>query len=183
MRVDGGISAVRADGATSALAKVFDEHFDEVFRYVSRRIGSAAGEDVAAEVFAIAASRLDAYDAARGTVLAWLVGIASNLLRRHHRREEIHLRAMAKLAPPAASESPEEVAIAAQDRTIAKALLTLSPDDRTIVYLVDAIGLTYRETAAALGLPVGTVQSRLFRARRKLRPQLAESAPDLTVRD
>ena len=72
---------------------------------------------------------------------------------------------------PEARDEDVERALVRRD-AIDRALATLSPDLRLVITLRDVEGLDYREIAAALGVPIGTVESRLFRARQRLRPLL-----------
>jgi RNA polymerase sigma-70 factor (ECF subfamily) len=145
--------------------QIFERHFDAVYRYLARRVGADIGADLASETFVRAFEGRRRYDARRGEVRGWLFGIASNLLRRHYRDEERRLRAFAQLPSPA-SERPE------LDGRVAASLAALPPDERDVLLLFAWADLRYEEIAAALDAPVGTVRSRLHRARKRLREQL-----------
>ncbi|WP_205695459.1 RNA polymerase sigma factor [Conexibacter sp. SYSU D00693] len=160
----------------SAFAEVFDEHFDAVHRYLHRRAGDAA-EDLAAETFERALRAFGTFDARRGPVRAWLFGIATNVVAAHRRAEGRRLRAYAREAGrrPAADDVPDVgagVDAARQARRAAEALRALSPEDRDVLLLVAWADLRYDEVASALGVPVGTVRSRLHRARAAVRDHL-----------
>lgn len=156
---------------------VFDRHFRDVHGYVARRLGRDVADDVAAETF-LTAFRLDArFDASRGDRLAWLYGIATNLMRRHRRGEVRAYRAMARLDPDTSVASHEDrvaTRVSAQDLrgALARALAGLSAGDRDVLLLIALAGLTYEQVAEALGISYGTVCSRLNRARRKVRAAL-----------
>jgi RNA polymerase sigma factor (sigma-70 family) len=162
-------------------AGLFDRHALAIHRYVARRLGRDAADDVVAEVFLVAFQRRGDYDLTQADARPWLYGIATNLIRRH-RRDEIRLfRAIARSpanppAEPIADQVTGRVAAVAMRRSLAAALAELSGSQRDVLLLV-ASGLSVQETAAALGVPAGTVASRLARARRKVRAALGEASP------
>ncbi|MDX6579082.1 MAG: hypothetical protein QOJ47_631, partial [Gaiellales bacterium] len=85
-------AAVRAScDEPRAFSSVFERHFDDVRRYLVRRVGSALGDELASETFARAFDGRRRFDAERGVVRAWLFGIAANLLRHRARSEERRL--------------------------------------------------------------------------------------------
>jgi RNA polymerase sigma-70 factor (ECF subfamily) len=149
-----------------AFRMIFDRHYDRVHRYAVSRVGGA-GEDIAADTFVIAFQRRRRYDSQHLHAAPWLLGIATNLIRRAHRNERRRLRTLAALhaeRPPAAPEPAD-----GSPSAIAHVLLRLHRRDRDVL-LLHAIGeLSYAEIAAALGIPEGTVRSRLNRARRVLK--------------
>jgi RNA polymerase sigma factor (sigma-70 family) len=156
---------------------VFDRHFRDVHGYVARRLGRDVADDVAAETFLTAFRRGDRFDAAKGDRLAWLYGIATNLIRRHRRTEVRAYRAMARLEPPAPVANHDDrvvTRVSAENLRgpLASALAALSTGDRDVLLLVGLVGLTYDQVAEALGISYGTVCSRLNRARRKVRAAL-----------
>ena len=145
---------------------IFERHFGVIFRYLRRRCGAAA-EDLAAETFARAFAGRAGYDVARGDARPWLFGIATNVLRAHHRD---------LVVPGVLGERAEEIdadarldAVTALAR-VADALRALPTGQREVLLLVAVAELTYEETAEALGVPVGTVRSRMARARAALNP-------------
>jgi RNA polymerase sigma-70 factor, ECF subfamily len=150
----------------------FDEAFATEFaplhRYLARRVGAAAADELAAETFTVALRRWDRLDPER-PVRPWLYGIAANLMRHHWRKERRMLRASARTGvdPVVAVDEPAE-----DTRELAAALAELRPDEREILLLHAWAELTDTEIAAALGIPTGTVKSRLSRAREKLRNRL-----------
>lgn len=164
-------------------AVLFDRHADTVHRYAARRLGPEAAEDLMAETFTTAFQRRHTYDRERADARPWLFGIATNLVSRHRRAEARRFKALSRL--PLAVEHEEPVADRAVARAgatgvrreLAAALSGLSARHRDVVLLVAWAGLDYEEVAQALGVPVGTVRSRLHRARGRLREALGGSDP------
>jgi len=148
----------------------FAEEFASLHRYLARRVGASAADELAAETFAVAFRSWDKLDPAR-PVRPWLYGIAANVMRHHWRKERRMLRAYARTGvdPVFAEDEPDGVS-----RDLADALADLRRDEREILLLTAWAELTDVEIAAALGLPLGTVKSRLSRAREKLRNRLRD---------
>ena len=153
----------------AAFGEVFDRHARVVHAYLSRRLGPERADDATADTFRIAFERRATFDTDRGQVRPWLLGIATNLVRRQSRDEERRLRALGRLAAPGAT--PEPALPAAPE--VGAALASLEPGDRDVLLLVAWEDLSYEQVAQALAIPVGTVRSRLHRARRLLRGALA----------
>jgi RNA polymerase sigma-70 factor, ECF subfamily len=153
-----------------AFAEIFERHFDPIYGFIARRVGEDLATDIASDVFLTAFERRSRFDTARSDALPWLYGIAANKLRRHRRSEARRLRALAK-ANPAAEEAPDPQT-AAIEPLVASALLSLQLADREVLLLFTWAELSYEEIAEALTIPVGTVRSRLHRARRLLRTTL-----------
>lgn len=165
-----------------AFAAIFDRHATEIHRYASRRLGAALAEDVVGDTFLAAFRRRDRYDTAYLDARPWLFGIATNMIGRHRQAEVRFYRALARTGVDPAIESPADdvvskVVAAGQRRTIAAALARLSPADRHTLLLVDWAELSYDQAAVALQVPIGTVRSRLNRARRKVREALGGVNP------
>ncbi|SEG79808.1 RNA polymerase sigma-70 factor, ECF subfamily [Nonomuraea solani] len=168
------------DGAVAdpeRFATVFDAHYEEIRRYVGRRLDLDIAEDLAAETFLIAFRRRGSFDATKGGVRPWLYGIATNLIGKHRRAEVRRYRALARSGPPAPDDPHDQrvvdrVAAGVGVRKLSAALAGLSRGERDVVLLVAYGELTYDEVAAALGVAYGTVASRLSRARTKLRDAL-----------
>lgn len=157
---------------------VFSRHYEMIRVFLARRIGVQVADDLAAKTFLVAFESRAKYQTCRSDARPWLYGIATNILRRYYRSEQRRFRAMERLGPEAPTLLDEErvaelVDFARMAPTIAAALLGLSKRTRDVVVLVAWEGLTYDETAEALGIRVGTVRSRLFQARRRLRDTLA----------
>lgn len=164
-------------------ATIFERHFNAIYRYLYRRVGAPLADDLAAQTFAEAFARRSRYDAAWPVALPWLYGIASNLLRRHQRTERRQLRAYARLGTDPLS--PDELSplldrLDAQVRgpKLAEALAALKGGDRDVLLLYAWADLSYREIGYALDIPIGTVRSRLNRARQKMRERLGFANED-----
>jgi RNA polymerase sigma-70 factor (ECF subfamily) len=163
-----------------AFAELFDRHADDIHRYAAWRLGADAADDLLAETFAQAFQHRRRYDVARSDARPWLYGIATNLVARHRRSEARRLRALAREAPPAGAEPmADRVAARLSARAacgeVAEALAAMPAKQRDVVLLVAWAELEYEEVAHALGVPLGTVRSRLSRARKKLRRAVTEA--------
>ncbi|WP_433419038.1 RNA polymerase sigma factor [Microtetraspora malaysiensis] len=153
---------------------LFDRYFDILHRYVHMRLGESAADDIAAETFLRAFRSRQRYDVSRPSARAWLYGIASNLVADHRRNEARRYRALARSAEPSdvashADGVVQRVSAAIMQPQLASGLARLSAGDRDVLMLVACAQLSYEEVADALGIPRGTVGSRLNRARKKLR--------------
>ena len=163
-------------------AALFGRHAPRIQRYVVRRLGLDAADDIVAETFLLAFRQRAAYDQAREDALPWLYGIATNLIGRHHRAETRLNRALARTGvdPVIASftdRSDDRVSADAQSRRLGAALAALPAAYRDTLLLVAWCDLSYEETADALGVPTGTVRSRINRARAALRRELGDLNP------
>ena len=156
-----------------SFAALFERHVDGVYRYLSFRVGQDMAEDLTAETFARAFAGRRRYQAERGSVKAWLYGIATNLVRENRRCERRRVKALALTDGGApATDSATQVA---ERLRLAAALASLKPEWRSVVLVIGVGGLNYEETAAALHIPIGTVRSRYSRARTQLITSLADS--------
>lgn len=162
------------------LAGLFDRYARDLLRYCAQRVGSDHAEDAVAETFLVAYEQRHRFDPKRGSLLPWLYGIATNVLRRHRRIELRRLRTLAKAqtggdtaTEPAEQRSAERIDAARQVARVSRALAALPRRQRDVLMLYAVADLEYAEIAAALGIPLGSVQSALFRARRKIRAALA----------
>jgi RNA polymerase sigma factor (sigma-70 family) len=160
------ICASLSDG--EAFLPVVERHLAEISRYLRRRVGRDVADDLTAEVFTTAFARRRSYDLARTSALPWLYGIASNVLRNQRRHDLRELHALAQVAVDwlAPSSDPVDRALrTAIEPTLARALLALTPQERDVLLLFAWGDLGYEEIAEALGVRLGTVKSRLNRAR------------------
>ncbi|GAA4993690.1 RNA polymerase sigma factor [Streptomyces siamensis] len=155
-------------------ARLYDRYAPDIHRYAARRLGDHAADDVTADTFLTAFRVRARYDASRASARPWLYGIAAHLVGKQRRKEVRGLRALARTGQdPVAAGWVEDTADLVADRApLADALAALSAADRHVLLLVAWADLTYQEVAEALGIPVGTVRSRLNRARRKVRAAL-----------
>jgi RNA polymerase sigma factor (sigma-70 family) len=169
-------------------AEVFDRHAAHIHRYVARRLGRDVAGDVVAETFLAAFGKRHGYDLGRPDARPWLYGIATNLVGQHRRDEVRRYRLQLALPPEAIEACPadrvaEHVSAQAVRRPLAAAVADLSAGDRDVLLLVAWEQFSYDEVAAALQIPVGTVRSRLNRARRQVRAALGDTDPTMTVEE
>jgi len=178
---------VASDAATTAtgavvgahdLAGMFSRHGRDLLRYCTRRVGPQLAEDVVAETFLVAHERRDRFDPRRGELLPWLYGIATRLLHRHVRAEVRALRESTRL-PLVEDEAHDEAAAGRVDaqRSVTRlsaVLAGLPRRQRDVLMLFAVAELEYAEIAAALDIPLGSVQSSLHRARAKVRAAMSE---------
>ncbi|WP_141580514.1 RNA polymerase sigma factor [Actinomadura sp. WMMA1423] len=168
-------------------ALLYDRYFDDIHRYLAARLGRENADDLAAETFLIAFRRRKDFDASRGALRPWLYGIATNLASQHRRTERRRLKALGRVRAEDAIDGHEEhvasrVTAEALRPDLVRAMRDLAPGDRDVVFLSVLGGLGYDDIAQALGIPSGTVGSRLNRARKRLRGALG-SAIDSTEED
>jgi RNA polymerase sigma-70 factor (ECF subfamily) len=167
-----------------AFAELFDRYSAMLYRYVSKRLGPEPAEDIVGETFLVAFSRRRSYDPSYPDARPWLFGILTKLLSRHHRTEAARYRALRRAPVDADVESPADrvaagVTAQASRPELASALAALPAKDRDVLLLIAWGDLTYGEVARALGIPIGTVRSRLNRGRRKVRAALGDTNPML----
>jgi RNA polymerase sigma-70 factor (ECF subfamily) len=161
---------------------IFERHADEILRYANARLGPDLAQDVLAETFLAAFGRRGRYDIARADALPWLYGIAIRQIGRHRRAEQRAARALARV--PAETEvgdfgdrSAERVTAEQLRPCLAGVLSGLARRDRELLLLIAWAGLSYEESAQALGMPVSTLRSRLHRIRAKTRRALGGANP------
>ncbi len=172
----------RSYGDPEAFAALFDRYSAMLYRYVSRRLGPEVAEDLVGETFLVAFDRRRRYDLAQQDARPWLFGIVTKLVARHHRSEAARYRALRRSPVGETVESPDDEVAAMVSATavrplLAEALAALPRRDRDALLLFAWGDLSYEEVAQALGIPVGTVRSRLNRARRKVRAALGDANP------
>lgn len=170
-----------------AFAALFERYADDIHRYVARRLGADVADDLMAETFVIAFQRRRRYDPSQPHARPWLYGIATNLVGRHRRTEARRLRALSRVTSLAADEGDDgepladriadKVSAESARAALAGALARLPARHRDVFLVITWGDLDYKEAAQALGIPVGTVRSRLHRARAKLRQALGASHP------
>ena len=174
-------TTARVHVASTVVAGWFDEHVATIHRFAARRIGEHGAWDITGDTFRIALERFDEFDPRRGHERAWLYGIASNLLRRHWRTEERRLRARLRSTTSPDVTGDPLVSVDARidaEREVNRvigAIAGLDPDDRELLILVVWEQLSSSEAARVLGIPAGTVRSRLNRIRTELRHQQGEA--------
>ncbi|MFI6506034.1 RNA polymerase sigma factor [Streptosporangium sp. NPDC050855] len=165
---------VRA-GDPDAFARLFDDYARSVYNHAFRLTGDwSTAEDVVSVTFLEAWRLRGRVDVDGGSLRPWLLGVATNVARNVNRAARRHEGALARLPPGGAvPDIAEEVASRVDDdellASVRVALDALRRPEREVIALCVWAGLGYAEAAEALGVPVGTVRSRLSRARRRLR--------------
>ncbi len=162
----------RPESAGAAeLGRQFDQHGRRILLYLARRTDLQSAEDILGETFVTALVRWDSFDPDRQEPLPWLFGIASNLLHRHWRSQRRAERAMSRIAIPGRLEDDAGERLDARRavQAVVRELDRMRPAVRETVLLHAWAELTYEQIAEATGVPVGTVRSRLNRARAALR--------------
>ncbi|WP_259404823.1 MULTISPECIES: RNA polymerase sigma factor [unclassified Microbispora] len=164
-------------------AALYERYFGEIHRYAAARLGTQVADDLAAETFLVAFRKRDGFDPARGSVRPWLYGIATNLVAQHRRSESRRLEAFQRAPVDRGAVSGHEDRVAARvtaasaQGPLAAGIAGLSDGDRDVLLLVAIAGLSHEEISQTLGIPAGTVGSRLSRVRRKLRGALGGVNP------
>jgi RNA polymerase sigma-70 factor (ECF subfamily) len=169
------------------VAHLFDRYHADVWRYLCRLGGREVADELAGEVFARAWAVRVRYDPERGAARAWLFGIATNLVRQHFRSERRARKAFQRVRSLAATSTSEFDQIDDRDeleqlrqRTF-DAIADCDADDRALIVMAAWEALSYSEIAAALGLPIGTVRSRLARLRARLRSAVDPRGSSVTT--
>jgi len=163
------------DGAWTAL---YGRRSAAIYRYALRMTGrEALAEDVTQEVFVALVSEQHRFDPARGSLVAYLFGMARKQVFRHLGREERYVGGDARPGDEPRDEETPQVLASRTETVLAvrRAVLALPPAFREAVVLCDLQGLSYAEAAAAVGSPLGTLRSRLHRGRQLLVEALREA--------
>ena len=165
----------------ASFGELFDRHATTMFRYFVRRVGPDDADSLLGELFRIAFEKRASFDTERAEARPWLYGIASNLLARHRQGEARRLDATARLvntsvtASDLFSEVDARLDASRRWADVAAAIATLPQGERDTLLLFAWEGMPYDQIAAALDVPVGTVRSRLNRARGRLRELVGAS--------
>jgi RNA polymerase sigma-70 factor (ECF subfamily) len=156
----------------------FDQHKDAIYRFAWRMTGSDAADDIAQDAFLVLWRQPERFDPARGSLRAYLLGVARNLTRKRwrdaHRWEELDEERF--VAQPVDMERRET------SQTVADAVRALPPLQREALVLAEYEQLSLEDIARIVDAEVGTVKSRLHRARENLRRMLAPLKPASAVR-
>jgi RNA polymerase sigma factor (sigma-70 family) len=154
---------------------IFEQYVVEISRFMRRRVPSAAVDDLVAETFIAAFKARGGYDQGRPFALPWLYGIATNIIRHYFRdasrRHQLELK-LDRIEEPTDGGMGEADARFESDRLRAL-LMQIDGKSRDSLMLFACEGLSYEDVAQALGVPLGTVRSRIHRARGQLRELLS----------
>jgi RNA polymerase sigma-70 factor (ECF subfamily) len=162
-------------GDEAAFVALYRKHKDAVYRFALLRTGSGAtAADVTQETFMHLMARPGQYDPARGTLGAWLCGVARNLARRETAGREDATDPDTMDEAPAADLTPLESIL--RDETaeqVRRAVAAIAPHYRDVLILCELSDMSYAEAAHVCGIDIGTVRSRLSRARAQLAERLS----------
>jgi RNA polymerase sigma factor (sigma-70 family) len=176
------VEGLRADDP-SALAALFDRYGDRIYNHCFRHLADwAEAEDATSSVFLEVWRHRRRVRLHHGSALPWLYGVATNVCRNAGRSRRRYLRAVASLPEPAsepdhAEQVTDRLGSEARMRAVLAQIELLPARERDVLGLVAWAGLTYEQAAAALDVPVGTVRSRLSRARARLTDHSEETHP------
>lgn len=177
---DGELWERAREGEPDAFGVLFERHARSVYNYLFRRTADwSLAEDLTSVVFLEAWRRRRDVRLEHDLALPWLLGVATNVLR-NRRRSQWRYRAALERVPRERGEDFADDANARLDderrmRSALRAMSKLSKREQDVVALCGWADLSYEEAAAVLGVPVGTVRSRLSRARARLREPGAAS--------
>lgn len=171
---DAVLFAAVARGELAALGQLFDRHAAATFQFIHKVAPREDVDDVVQETFLRLARLADRFEERGSGGRPFVFGVAHAIVRERRRASARLLRALAGFA---GVESQRTVAPNATARTeVERCLATLSTDKREVLVLTEGMGLSGPEAAEVLGIPVGTVWTRLYHARRELRVKLGADA-------
>jgi RNA polymerase sigma-70 factor (ECF subfamily) len=168
-------------GDEQAFLALYHRHKDAVYRFALMYCGSPAGaSDVTQDTFMHFISRPGQFDPTRGSIGAWLCGVARMLARKHlgEREEATDPAVLADDTAPLPGQVDDDTPLERVLRTeaaeqVRRAVARLAPHYRDVLILCELSGLSYAEAAQVCGIDIGTVRSRLSRARSALAQRLA----------
>jgi RNA polymerase sigma-70 factor (ECF subfamily) len=177
---------VKSDGPAFAL--LFERHSQAVYNHCFRRTASwSSAEDLTSIVWVEVWRRRKDARLHSDSVLPWLLAVANNCLRNFQRSQRRHRKFLAKVRTANIDDFTEDADGRLDDeRRMAEVLAALSGlriEDQEIIALCDWAGLSYAETATVLGVPIGTVRSRLSRAHGRIRASLNIAPADARPTD
>ncbi|MFL6213745.1 MAG: RNA polymerase sigma factor [Blastocatellia bacterium] len=165
-------------GDADAFAALYDRRQSGIYRFALRMSGShAVAEDVTQDVFVALMRNSNGYDSSRGSVAAYLYGMARNRVLKRLARDRSFVSLSGESTDDAASgderfmtsDDPlDELSRNETIEAVRQAILALPPHYREVVVLCNMQEMNYEQAAAIIGCPVGTVRSRLHRARAML---------------
>ncbi|MGH9971756.1 MAG: RNA polymerase sigma factor [Pyrinomonadaceae bacterium] len=191
---EGELLRLMQAGDEEALAALYRQRHGAIFRFALQMCGSRAlAEDITQEVFMVLIRDGNSFDPDRGSLNAFLLGVARNHVLRRLQRERFYVsmegsddEVAANQAPLATAGPLENLSRTEEIESVRKAVLALPERYREVVVLCDLQELSYVEAAEVLGCAVGTVRSRLHRGRAllilKLRPASEEESGSASLK-
>jgi RNA polymerase sigma-70 factor, ECF subfamily len=162
-----------------AFERFYRQHVEAVQRFVARRVDDPhLAADLTADVFVAVIESASSYRRSRGEPVAWLYGIARNVIAGDYRRRAIELRAAARIRGRELVDEDdlaalhERIARESAARALYRELTRLPAGERSVLELVALDGLSVSEAGRALGVGAVAARVRLHRARRRLRSRL-----------
>jgi len=176
------------EGHAAAFGVLFERHASRIYNYCFRRTGDwALAEDLTSATFLLAWRSHRRAPLQAESALPLLYGVATNVLRNQRRSLRRGNEAFARLPPERAEEADfaDAASTRLDDRALMRQLLRLVARlprrEQDAIALCDWSGLSYEDAALALGVPIGTVRSRLARGRARLRELASGSGPEADV--
>ena len=178
-RTDGDLWRCAGDGEAAAFGELFERHAKAVYNHLFRRTGDwSLAEELTSVVFLEAWRRRTAVKIENESALPWLLGVATNVLRNSWRSRRRHRAALERLPRETPMGFSDDADARLDDEEHMRAMLHrlrgLPRREADVLALCVWAELTYEEAAVALEIPIGTVRSRLSRARGHLRARLAD---------
>lgn len=158
-------------GDRCAMQQLYEQCSDNVYGLMVRMVGRQEADDLTQQVFLRMFRKLDQFNG-QSRLETWLYRLATNEALQHIRRSK--RRSTAPLVTEPATDDPDRVGRAEEAELLETAMSRLEPELRAILILKEQQNLPYREIAESIGIPEGTVGSRLNRARKVLREELAK---------
>lgn len=171
--------ALACGGDGAAFRRLFVRHRERLYRHGMRLLGhTAEADDLVAVVFFEAWRNRDRVRVVDGSILPWLLVTGTNTARNLHRSSRRYRAMLDRLPTAERSPDPADLVI---DTVATNALRHLSKNDRQVIILCVIEGFSEREAAETLGVPVGTIKSRLSRARARLAALVVQPPMTFTV--
>ncbi len=164
------------DGDVEAFEKLVESYKHKVFNYCLRMTNNHhVAEDLAQDIFIKVYRRMGTYDGNKSSLSTWIYAISRNTCFNYLRDTTKETHYQLETARLQSTLSPEEEYLLEEEKgRLIMALELLSIEDREVILLIDYLGLKYREVGEIMGLPTGTVKSRLHGIRIKLKKSLGE---------
>jgi RNA polymerase sigma factor (sigma-70 family) len=171
-------------GEPDAFGILFERHSRVVYNSLFRRTADwALAEDLTSVVFLEAWRKRENVRLEGELALPWLLGVATNVLRNRRRSQWRHRAALQRIPPERGSDFADDADARLDDerrmRAVLRSLGALPKREQDVVALCIWAELSYEEAATALGMPVGTVRSRLSRARARMRELTSETGHEV----
>jgi len=158
-------------GDRTAMQQIYGQCSERVYGLMVRMVGHQDADDLTQQVFLQMFRKLDQFNS-QSKIETWLYRLAMNEALQHLRRRK--RQAVTPLVFEPASDDPDRIDAEEESRLLESAISRLEPELRAVLLLKEQQGLSYSEIAESVGVPEGTVGSRLNRARKELRRELTE---------